>query len=125
MSTYSQPVKVKKTISIYKTLSLLSGLFLLSSSIMANDFPTQARAEYVFACMAANGQDQIMLAKCSCAIDAIAKHMSYDEYVEAETVISMRMLAGERTAMFKESAWAADIISRFNEIQVEAEVECF
>jgi len=37
----------------------------------------------------------------------------------------MRLVAGDRTAMFKESAWAVDIVSRFNEIQVEADVQCF
>ncbi len=37
-----------------------------------NDYPTQARAEYVFACMASNGQTQQALRQCSCSIDVIA-----------------------------------------------------
>lgn len=110
-----------KRICIY----LLLCIFPLSTAAMANDFPTQARAEYVFACMSTNGQTPEILAKCSCAIDAIAEDMVYDEYVEAETVLSLRLAPGDRTAMFKESAWAADVISRFNEIQVDAEVKCF
>lgn len=104
---------------------MLLSMFLHSAYAIANDFPTQARAEYVFACMATNGQTQEILAKCSCAIDAIAEKMTFNEYVEAETVLSMRLAPGDRAAMFKESAWAADIISNFNEIQVEAEVKCF
>ena len=37
-----------------------------------NDYPTAARADYVFACMAANGQSSEMLNRCSCSIDEIA-----------------------------------------------------
>ena len=111
-------------IRVYVVVLAFIGSF-YSVTSLANDFPTHARAEYVFACMSANGQTAEILTKCSCAIDAIAEQMSYDEYVEAETVLSMRLVAGERTAMFKESAWAVDIISRFNEIQVEADVMCF
>lgn len=106
-------------------LYMLLSLFLFSAAAKANDFPTQARAEYVFACMSTNGQTPEILAKCSCAIDAIAENMTYDQYVEAETVLSIRLAPGDRTAMFKESAWAADIISRFNEIQVDADIICF
>lgn len=104
---------------------MLLSLFLFSTLAKANDFPTQARAEYVFACMSTNGQTSEILAKCSCAIDAIAEDMSYDEYIEAETVLSLRLAPGDRTAMFKESAWAAGVVSKFNETQVNAEVECF
>ena len=104
---------------------LLLSLLLFSANGVANDFPTQVRAEYVFACMSTNGQTPEILMKCSCAIDSIAANITYDEYVEAETVLSMRLVPGERTAMFKESAWAAAVISRFNEIQVDAEVSCF
>lgn len=118
-------IKYHKAVLRHICAFMLLSVFLHSASATANDFPTQARAEYVFACMATNGQTQEILAKCSCAIDAIANKMTFDEYVEAETVLSMRLAPGDRAAMFKESAWAADIISNFNEIQVEAEVECF
>ena len=37
-----------------------------------NDYPTAARADYVFACMASNGQTRQTLEKCSCSIDQIA-----------------------------------------------------
>ena len=33
----------------------------------ANDYPTAARGDYVFACMQTNGQDRITLEKCSCS----------------------------------------------------------
>ena len=36
-----------------------------------------ARAEYVFACMASNGQTQQTLRQCSCSIDVIASVLPY------------------------------------------------
>ena len=51
-----------------------------------NDYPTAVRADYVFACMAANGQGQDVLRKCACSIDHIASVLPYAAYVEAETV---------------------------------------
>ncbi len=35
-------------------------------------FRPPRRVDYVIGCMAANGQDQIVMAKCSCSIDYIA-----------------------------------------------------
>ena len=93
--------------------------------VQANDFPTEARAEFVFACMAANGQSQEYLSKCSCTIDNIAKQMSYQDYVDAETVLRMRLMRGERAAIFTESAWSNEIINNFNDITSDAEIECF
>ena len=56
-----------------------------------NDYPTKARADYVFACMATNGQTRDMLGRCSCSIDMIATILPYDGYVAAETVLRMRL----------------------------------
>src|SRR5262249_6741803 len=50
-----------------------------------NDYPTAARADYVFACMKTNGDTQPALEKCSCSIDVIASILPYDRYVAAET----------------------------------------
>ena len=38
-----------------------------------NDFPTAARADYVFACMSTNGTTREMLQKCSCSVDEVAQ----------------------------------------------------
>ncbi|MGH7191398.1 MAG: hypothetical protein ACREF0_19670, partial [Acetobacteraceae bacterium] len=40
--------------------------------VSANDYPTSARADYVFGCMAVNGQTHEALDRCSCAIDVVA-----------------------------------------------------
>ena len=55
-----------------------------------NDYPTAAPADYVFGCMAANGQTRDNLQRCACFIDVIAFILAYDDYVAAETVLSMR-----------------------------------
>ena len=59
-----------------------------------NDYPTSARADYVFGCMKANGETQELLQKCSCSIDVIASIIPYDRYVAAETIISMSQVTG-------------------------------
>ncbi len=90
-----------------------------------NDYPTEARADYVFGCMASNGQSRESLRKCACSIDEIAAILPYDKYVEAEPVLSLRLTGGERMAVFKSSALADGIVAELRRAQAEAEVVCF
>jgi len=90
-----------------------------------NDYPTMARADYVFACMATNGQSREVLAKCSCSIDVIASILPYDKYVEAETVLSMQLTGGERMAIFRTAASAKLLVANLRRAQAEAEILCF
>ena len=50
-------------------------------SAATNDYPTSARAEYVFACMKTNGDTREALDQCSCSIDVVASLLPYDAYV--------------------------------------------
>lgn len=90
-----------------------------------NDFPTAARADYVFACMSTNGTTREMLQKCSCSVDEVAQILSYEEYLEAETVLSMRRVGGERMAVFNSSAAAENLVAELRRAQAEAEIVCF
>jgi hypothetical protein len=90
-----------------------------------NDFPTEARAEFVFACMAVNGQNADILRRCSCSIDVIASILPYDRYVEAETVLTMRQVGGDRVGMFRSSPSADAMVEDLRRAQAEAEVRCF
>ena len=90
-----------------------------------NDYPTEARADYVFGCMAANGQRRDVLAKCACSIDEIAAILPYETYVEAETVLSMRLTGGERMAVFNSAAEANTLVAELRRAQAEAEIVCF
>lgn len=89
------------------------------------DFPTVAIADYVFGCMASNGQTREALEKCSCSIDVIASILTYDDYVEAETFARMRLLSGEKGTLFRSTAKAKDAIATLKRAQAEAEVRCF
>ena len=89
------------------------------------DYPTVAIADYVFGCMATNGQTREALEKCSCSIDVIASLINYDQFVEAETVARMRLLGGEKGALFRSGAEPKAAIARLKRAQAEAEVRCF
>lgn len=90
-----------------------------------NDYPTVARADYVFGCMAANGQSRPALEACSCSIDHIATVLPYDAYVEAETVLRMRQLGGEKTAPFRSAAAYKEVVAELRRAQAEADILCF
>ena len=91
----------------------------------ANDFPTQARAEYVLACMSSAGEDARNLRQCSCAIDHIASDLPYDKYVAAETVMRMRKLNGEKGSLFRESDSLHDTVKILKSAEAGAEKACF
>ncbi|MEO0831079.1 MAG: hypothetical protein AAFY03_11565 [Pseudomonadota bacterium] len=90
-----------------------------------NDYPTAARADYVFGCMATNGQTRDMLDKCACSIDEIASILTYEAYLQAETVLSMRRVGGERMAVFNSAVAAENLVTELRRAQAEAEIICF
>ena len=90
-----------------------------------NDYPTNSRADYVFACMQTNGQTRDALDKCSCSIDQIAAILPYAEYEAAETVLSVRQKGGENVAMLNSYAPILEKVKNLKRAQVEAELRCF
>lgn len=111
-----------------RTLALclmLSAAPLLAADLI-NDYPTEARADYVFGCMATNGQTREALTKCSCSIDTIASILPYDGYVAAETVLQLGQGGGERAAMFRGgTASTSEMLAKLRRAQAEAEMLCF
>jgi hypothetical protein len=91
----------------------------------ANDYPTYARADYVFACMQTNGQTRPVLEKCSCSIDQIAALLPFDEYEQAETIMSVRQKGGENVTMFNSFPPFLEKVKNLKRAQVEAELRCF
>lgn len=91
----------------------------------ANDYPTSARAEYVFGCLKANGETRQAIDKCSCSIDVIASLLPYDRYVTAETVLSLSQARGNLGGQFRTSEQAASAVNDLRRAQAEAEVRCF
>ena len=93
--------------------------------IKTKNIPTNEKVEYVFACMQGNEDSQAYIVKCSCSIDYIDEQMTYEEYVEAETIMSLRQIYGEKSLLFKNTPNAMKIYSNMQNILAEAEMECF
>ena len=62
---------IKRTLEVLAAASVAAFLA-APAQADENDYPTDARADYVFGCMAANGQTREALEKCSCSLDAMA-----------------------------------------------------
>ena len=97
----------------------------LATTSSANDYPTSARAEYVFACMKTNGETRQTLEQCSCSIDVIASLIPYDSYVAGETVASMDQEPGQIGGMFRGAEVTKEALANLRRAQAEAEVRCF
>jgi len=90
-----------------------------------NDYPTSARADYVFGCMKANTESRQSIEQCSCSIDIIASLLPFDRYVSAETVLSMSQVRGNLGTQFRSSEQARTALDDLRRAQAEAEVRCF
>jgi hypothetical protein len=123
------PARLSKVFAALRALAGASGAFLATAGVVwaqtpANDFPTEARADYIFGCMAANGQSRDALKKCACSIDVVASILPYDRYVEAETVLSMRQGVGRQASMFR-AANFEEMVADLRRAQAEGEIRCF
>ena len=93
--------------------------------IKTKNIQTNEKVEYVFACMQGNEDSQAYLVKCSCSIDYIDEQMTYEDYVQAETIMSLRQIYGEKSLLFKNTPNAMEITSNMQNLLAEAEMECF
>ena len=91
-----------------------------------NDFPTQARVEFVLNCMGERGgQTYDTLYPCVCIIDTIASGMPYREYTAAETLTFLYSTPGERGGMFRDAAPRSRArIKALKALREEAEAAC-
>ena len=106
--------------------ALMASLALaLPAAALENDYPTEARADYVFGCIAVNGNTRDALTRCACSIDTIASILPYERYLEAETVLSLRLIAGERVGVMRTAPVANRLVEDLRRAQAEAELLCF
>ncbi|MBR1245369.1 hypothetical protein JQ609_00340 [Bradyrhizobium sp. AUGA SZCCT0169] len=110
---------------IVAALSALTAMATMGRAADINDYPTSARAEYVFGCLKANGETRQAIEQCSCSIDIIASIIPYERYVSAETVLSMAQHRGNLGGQFRTSEQAASALNDLRRAQAEAEVRCF
>jgi hypothetical protein len=118
------------TISRWMQLSICALAAMGTATVAArgddvNDYPTNARVEYVFGCMKANGETRQSIDSCSCSIDVLASLLPYDRYVTAETVLSMSQVRGNLGGQFRSSEQASSALNDLRRAQAEAEVRCF
>ena len=110
---------------IVAALTALMSMAVATRAEEVNDYPTSARAEYVFGCLKANGETRQAIEQCSCSIDIIASLVPYDRYVSAETVLSMSQVRGNLGGQFRTSEQASSALNELRRAQAEAEVRCF
>lgn len=91
-----------------------------------NDFPTLARVEYVFECMQKHGgQNYDNLYHCSCALDELAKQLSYQEYSEAIVFTKLRTMPGEAGGVFRDPPQADKLRAKLKAAEEAAQAVCF
>ena len=96
----------------------------VSGAPPAHDYPTQARVEYVNECIANHDDSLANVYQCSCTIDRIADHLSYDDFVTAITFARYSGLPGEGGAVFRDSDQARATAKRFRMLETEAQRAC-
>jgi len=90
----------------------------------ANDYPTQARVEFVNDCVARHGGKLSQVYQCSCVIDDIANTLSYDDFVEASTFARYSTLPGEGGGIFRDSDDAKAKAKKYRELETRAYRKC-
>ncbi len=93
---------------------------------VVNDFPTQARIEYVLQCMDDHGgQNLNNLYHCVCAVDTLAAAMKYDDYNQALIFTQAFNMGGDRGAEFRDPPQSARLRERLKEVQAKTDESCF
>ena len=128
MQAYQTDFQMRKCLFL-QVISLILALLgdaspAFTASSEVNDYPTETRADYVFACMKTNGDNQVALRQCSCSIDVIAAILPYHAYVAAQTILSLSQVHGRFGAMFR-SPGSTKTVNDLRRAQAEAEVRCF
>ena len=92
---------------------------------LVNDFPTQARVEYVMQCMAEHGGVNLDNSyHCVCAVDKIASLMNFQDYSEALTFTYMFDTPGDKGGEFRDPPKSKELRDKLKAAQKEAEA-CF
>jgi hypothetical protein len=111
--------------NIHRNFLALS-LVAISPLAGANDFPTADRVNYVLECMKDNpGTQYEMVAKCSCSLDALAKDVPFDQFMDMTTATKANSIGGERGNTIRDTEVLQVKIRRFRELQAKVKKSCF
>ncbi len=103
-----------------------ASLLALAGTAAANDFPTVDRVLYVQECMKTHpGPHYEMVNKCSCALDALAREVKYDDYVNMTTIVNAISIGGERGSELRDNETVKPQIKRYRELQSKVQQGCF
>ncbi len=91
----------------------------------AHDYPTAVRADYVIGCMASGNFQRILLERCACGIDTIADIMPYEDYEQANTILSLQQGGlGDRGSIFRDTPIAKQRTEQLRQAQAEVALQC-
>ena len=103
-----------------------AALLLFASAAHANDFPTVDRVNYVQECMRTHpGPHFEMVSKCSCALDALAREVKFDDYTSMNTASNANSIGGERGNTIRDTESLQTEIKRYRELQAKVKKGCF
>jgi hypothetical protein len=88
-----------------------------------NDFPTEARVEYVIGCMNANG-GMASLKQCSCVVDVIASLIEYQDYTRVKSLLAAVREKKRRPETLRAKRNML-LVKTMQQADIEAEVRCF
>lgn len=101
-------------------------LCIVAGPALANNYPTDIRVAYVMDCMSKRGgANYTTMYQCSCSIDQIARVLSYDDFVEADTYTRGRRATGERGGVLREGARARQMRTQLAEAERDSFRTCF
>ena len=93
---------------------------------LVNDYPTQARVEYVMQCMHKYGEKNSYdtMYGCVCAVDKVAETIPYDNFVATSTLAVMINTPGEKGGVFRDAPGGRKAISAFKKFLADTEQSC-
>jgi hypothetical protein len=111
---------------VFIRYTLLGLLSTAAGAAAAHDYPTADRVLYVQECMRAHpGPNYEMVNKCSCALDALARDVSYEDFVSMNTATNANSIGGERGGTIRDTAVLQVQVKRYRELQARAKGGCF
>lgn len=105
------------------------GLLFLPAMVLAQDneldFPTFDRVGFAMVCMDSHGGPSVeTMTACSCRIDYIDRHMTYEDYDEASTYLRYKGMPGEKGALFRDMPRGEELLAKLNKVRDEAVKAC-
>jgi hypothetical protein len=101
-------------------------LFLLgTTTVIANEYPTQETVRYVLNCMSElGGQTDENLYTCACRYDAIRTSMTFSDYEEGYTFERNKKMPGEKGSSFRDNERAERFYEELLKVREAANSSC-